>query len=94
MVDPGPPRPPQLMAKSLATVEIPPGIAAILMAHPQTIREDGAALSSEKCSGQGIHSFLEQLVSRVEPVPGLERVTMVGVNPYGRVHLMHLLFSV
>ena len=30
----------------------------------------------------------------VEPVPGLERVILVGIDPDGRVHLMHSLFSV
>ena len=58
------------------------------------IQKDGAALSLEKQSGQGIHSFLAQLASGVDPIPSLERVKLVGVYPDGRVLLMHLLFSV
>ena len=40
------------------------------------------------------HSFLEKLLSGVVPVPGLERVTMVRLNPDGRVLLIFSLFSV
>ena len=64
------------------------------MAHSQTVREDGTALTPEKGSGRGIHFFLGQLSPRVDPVPGLERVTVVGVDLDGRVHLMHLLLTV
>ena len=41
-----------------------------------------------------IHSFLAELASMVELVPGLDWVKMVGLDPDGRVILMHLLFSV
>ena len=30
----------------------------------------------------------------VDLVPGFERVALLQVNPYGTVHLIHLLFSV
>ena len=82
------------MAEALESGTIPAELAAILAAHFQTVCEDGAALSLEKRSGWGIHSFLEQLVPGVDPVPSLERVTLVRVDSYGMVHLMHLLFYV
>ena len=41
-----------------------------------------------------MHSFLAQLVSGVDPFPGLERVVVVGGDPDGRVHLMHLILFV
>ena len=66
----------------------------ILAAHSQTVRKDGAALSEEKRLGRGIRSFLAQLASGMDPAPGLERVTLVGVDPYRMVHLAHSLFSV
>ena len=44
--------------------------------------------------GRVIHSFLAELASGVVLVPGLERVTMVGLNPYRKLLLMYLLFSV
>ena len=49
---------------------------------------------AEKHSGRGIQSFLVQLELGVDPVSGLEQVTVFGVDPDRRVHLVHLLFSV
>ena len=94
MFDPPPLRPPQSVAEALGTGEIPDKLSAILTTHSQTVREDGTDLMPKKRLGRRIHSFLAQLASGVDPLPGLERVTVVGVNPYGRVHLMHLLLSV
>ena len=64
------------------------------MSHSQNIRKDGEALTAEKRSGRGIQSFLVQLELGVDPVSGLEQVTVFGVDPDRRVHLFHLLFSV
>ena len=94
MVDLGLPRPPWLEAEDLGTREIRAELAAILVARSQTILKGGAALTPEKRSGCGIHSLLAQMASGVDPVPGLERLTVVGVDPDRRVHLMHLLLSV
>ena len=41
-----------------------------------------------------IHSFLEQLTLGVDPFLSLERLTLVGFDLDGRVHIMHSLFSV
>ena len=81
MVEQGPPQPPRSVVEVLVTGEIPAELAAILAAHFRTVREDGAALLAEKSSGQGIKSFLEQLALGVDPVPELERVMLVGVDP-------------
>ena len=48
----------------------------------------------EKRLGWGIYSFLVQLASGVDPVPGIKWVTLVGVDTDGMVHLMYSLFSV
>ena len=48
----------------------------------------------EERSVRVIHSFLAQLASGADLVPGLEQVTMVGIDPGGRVLLMHSIFSV
>ena len=69
-------------------------LAAILAAHYQTVCKEGADFTSEKRSGRGIYSFLEQLLSGVYPVPGLERVTVVRFDLDRMVHLMHSLFLV
>ena len=41
-----------------------------------------------------IHSFLAHLALGEVPVPGLEQVTLVILDPDRRVHLMHSLFFV
>ena len=94
MVDPPPPRPPRLVAEALGTGEILAELAAILVAHSQTVRKDGTDLTPETHSGRGIQSFLVQLALGVDLVTGMEQVAVVGVDPDGRVHLIQLLFSV
>ena len=94
MVNQGPPQTPHSVAEALGTGAIPADLAAILAAHSRTVREDGTARTPEERSGRGIHSFLAHLALGEVPVSGLERVTLVGVDPDGRLHLMHSLFSV
>ena len=79
-------------AEALGTGAIPAELSMILTARFQTVREDGAALSLEKRSIQGIHSFLTQIASTVDLIPGLERVNLFRVDPDGMVHLLHSLF--
>ena len=78
MVDPSPPRPPWPVTEALGTRAIPYELSAILTACFCTVCEDGAALSSDKRSGRGIHSFLAQLALGVDLIPGLDQVTLVG----------------
>ena len=94
MVDPGPPWPPRSVVEVLGNGEIPAELSSILADNSRTFREDGTALTEEKRSNRGIQSFLEQLASGVDPVPVMERVMVVVVEPDGRVNLMHFLFSV
>ena len=90
MVYLGRPQTPQSVAEALGTGAIP---AAILVAHSHTIRMEGTARTPEERSGRGLHSFLAHIVLGEVPVPSLEQVTLVGVNPDRQVHRMHLLFS-
>ena len=94
MVDPVPLRPPWSLVEALGTGAILDDISAILTASFRTVREDGAALYSEKLSDRGIHYFLAQLALRLDLIPILERVTLVGVDPDGMVHLLHSLLSI
>ena len=93
MVDPGPLRPPRLVVEALGIGEILSKLADILAAYSRTVCYDRTSLTPEVRSGRVIHSFLEELASEVDLVPGLERVTMVGLDPDERVLLMHLIFS-
>ena len=45
-------------------------------------------------SGRGIHAFFGHLTSGVEPVPGMECLTLMRFDQYGTVHLLHLFLYV
>ena len=80
-------RTPQSAAEALGTGAVPADLAAILVLYSRTAR------MPEERSGRGLHSFLVHLALGEFPVPSLEQVTLVGVNPDRQVHRMHLLFS-
>ena len=82
------------MVEALGTGEIPAELSAILAACFRMVRKYGAALSSEKRLGRGIHSFLAQMALGVDLIPILDQVTFVGVETYRMVHCMHFIFSV
>ena len=71
-------RQPRLMVETLRTGAIPAELFTIFAARFWTVCEDEASLSPKKSSGLGIQSFLTQMASGVDPIPGLERVTLVG----------------
>ena len=51
-------------------------------------------MSTEKQYGQGFHSLLVHIASGVDPVHGLERLFLLGVDRGRTVHLLHLAISV
>ena len=87
-------RPPQLVAEALGAGVIPSKFSAILAVHFRTVCGNGTALPPYKRLGLGIHSFLVQLVSGVGHIPGLDMVSLIGVEQDGTVHLFHSLLSV
>ena len=93
MVDPEPPRSPWSVTEALGTGSILGKLSAILASLFRTVHEDGAALPSDKRLGWGVHSFLAQIASGLEHIPFLERLILVGLDPYIMVHLLHSLLS-
>ena len=103
-LQPYPARPPLLtqvpyvrlswLAETLGTGAIPGELFAILTACFRAVCKYGAALPSDKRFFRVIRSFVAQLVPGVALIPGLDRVTLLGVDPEGMVHLFHSLFSV
>ena len=77
MVKHNPPWPPQLVGEVLGIGQLPDDLVEALLEWFRVTREDGGLLSTEKRSGCGVHSFLAYLASRVDPVPGFERVVML-----------------
>ena len=51
-------------------------------------------LLTERRSRRPLHAFLSHLASWPDSVPGIEQLTLLGVDQDGKVHLMHMLFSV
>ena len=49
---------------------------------------------SELRSRIRIHAFLRHLTSWMDPAPGPERLSLIGVDRYGMVHILNSLFSV
>ena len=82
------------MAEARGTGAIPDELSVILVDHFRTVRKDGAALTSDKRSDRGIHSFLVQIASGLDLIPGLEEATLVRVDPAGMVYLLHSLLFV
>ena len=57
-------------------------------------KEYGGALSPLKRCGQGVHFFPYHLASRVDTVFGFDWVGILQVDPDGKVHFLHSMFSV
>ena len=94
MIDLGLPQSPRLVAEALGTGTISAELATILVAHSQTVGKDSSSRTPEERTGRGLHSLLSHLALGEVPVPGLERVTLVGVNKDRKVHIIHSLFSI
>ena len=73
---------------------MPDNFVAALSAWFRVMKADGGPLSADKRSRQGFHSFLAHLASRVDPVPRLEGVVLLQVDPDETVHVLNSLFSV
>ena len=91
---PPPPHPHRSMVEALGTSAKPDELFAILAGRFGMVCEDGTALTLENHLGRKIHSFLAHLASGVDPITGLDRVALIGVDQDGMGHLMHLLLSV
>ena len=94
MFDLNPPPPPWLVGEVLGTGRLPDNISAALSDRFQVTNEDSEPLSPEKRSGRGVHSSLTHPSSRVDLVPGFDRVVLLQVDSDGTVHVLHSLFSV
>ena len=94
MVDPAPHRPLRSVGEVLGTGRLPRDFVEALSVRFRITREEAGPLSTEEKSIRGVHSFLAHFTSRVDLVPGFERVALMQVYLDRKVHLLHLLFSV
>ena len=91
MVFPNPPQPPQLVGEVLGIGRIPDTLIKILASRFWMVRGDGGGggLSTDKLTGRCLYSFPVHLASGVDLIPGLEHMSLLGVDPDGTVHLLH-----
>ena len=93
-VDLGLPRSPLSLAEVLGTGSIPSKLAEILAEQSRSVRKDGTARTQNERTCRGMYASLLHLTLGEVPVPELERITLIGIDADGRVHLMHSLLSV
>ena len=94
MVNLNPPLTPQLVGEVLGTKRLPGNIVAALSDQLQVTKEVGGPMPPEKRYVRGVHYFLADLVSGVDPVPSFERVELLQVDPDGTVQVLPSMFSV
>ena len=94
IVKPHPSCPPQLVGGVLGTGKLHNKLVGDLLYRFQFTWEEGGGVSSDLRARQGIHVFLGHLPSRVDPVPGLERLTPLMFDCDRMVHLLHLFFYI
>ena len=56
--------------------------------------EDRRPIYSELRAGRGLHNFLRNLTSRMDPIPMMECLNLMGVDWDGKVQLLHSFSSV
>ena len=94
MSDPGRHRPPRLVAEVLETGQIPDSFVGALSARFRVTSPNGTPLSTDLWKGGGLHALLVRLTAEAAPVPGLAKLTLLGMERYGGAHILDLLFSV
>ena len=90
MVDLNPPRPPWLVVEDLGTGQLPEELVEARLGWFQDTKEDCGMLLAEWHKGRGVLAFLIHLASRVDPVSGFSRITLLGVDWDGMVKILHL----
>ena len=88
------PRPPQLVGEVLETVQLPDNLVRAFSDQFWVTRGEGGPLSAERRYGRVIHALLGNQAYRLEPSPGMEHLTLLGVNRDGTVYVLHSFFSV
>ena len=84
-----PPQPPWLVGEVIGTGRLTYNIYGDFTARFLVTREERGLLYAELRSVRGLHTFLSNLASRLEPSPGLDRLALPGVNRDETVHTLH-----
>ena len=89
-----PPRPTWLVGEVIGKMRFPGKFIEALSYKFKVTKEDGVPLSMESCTKQGLHTFLGPLAYGVNPVPDISGINHLVMAWYGKVNLLHSLFSV
>ena len=75
------------MGKVLGTVNLPGERTKTPSGRFLTILEEYKQMLTEMSTGWGLHYFLGRLAFRVDPVPRIESLTLIGTNQGETVRL-------
>ena len=75
-----PPRVPRSVGEALGTGRLLDALIKILASHFLMVCEDVRGVSTYKCTGRGLHSFLAHLELVVDPVSGLDQLALLGLT--------------
>ena len=79
MVDPAPPRLSRFVVEVIRTGLLLHDLVEALSGRFLFTKEDGGPLSTEQYTVRGLHAFLSQLTSGVDPTPGLSVIALLGI---------------
>ena len=89
MVNPDPPWPPWSMGEVLRTSQLSNKLVEDLLSLLRLTKEDGFPLSTEKFTVWVLHAFQGYLASRLDPIPRLDMLSLLSIDQYGTVYLLH-----
>ena len=94
MGNPFPPHMHQLVGGILWTSRLPDNFVGALLARFRVTYKEGRSLSLDLCSGWGLYAYLGILAAGVDSAPGMDSLSLIVVDQYGEVNVLHYFFSV
>ena len=91
---PKPPLMPRLVGEVLRTSRLPKKLAGNMLDRFWVTREDEGTLLSELRSGWGLYTLLGHIASKIYPIPGMENLSLMGIELDRMLHILHHLFYV
>ena len=94
MINRDPLLPPRLVGKCFGINRLPGEFFKSLLDRLCVTKEDRISLSPYGRYIHGLHVFLGQFATGIDPIPGFSNQALLAVNQDRTVHLLHSLFSV
>ena len=84
----------RLVGRILWTSRLPDNFVGALLAWFRVTYKEGRSLSLDLRSGWGLYAYLGILAAGVDSAPGMESLSLLMVDQYREVHVLHYFFSV